>query len=110
DAAGVWFAKSIAIDANRETAYRYWGDALDAQEKTDEARDKFVEAIVAMPYNRTAYVGLTQWGQRHNVSLGHPRIDVPSNVTSNKPGEINITVDELTLKGNDDGSAAWMMY
>lgn len=24
DAAGVWFARAIAIDANRETAYRYW--------------------------------------------------------------------------------------
>ena len=26
--AGVWFAKAIDIDPNRETAYRYWGDAL----------------------------------------------------------------------------------
>src|SRR5437879_8137856 len=41
--------KAIAIDANRETAYRYWGDALDAQGKTNLARDKFVEAIVAEP-------------------------------------------------------------
>src|SRR6185503_10491864 len=39
DASGVWFAKAIAIDPNRETAYRYWGDALDAQGKTNEARD-----------------------------------------------------------------------
>jgi tetratricopeptide (TPR) repeat protein len=30
DASGIWFAKAIAIDANRETAYRYWGDALEA--------------------------------------------------------------------------------
>ncbi len=74
DASGVWFAKAIAMDANRETAYRYWGDALDAQGKTDLARDKFVDAIVAEPYGRRAYVGLTQWGQRHQVTLGHPRI------------------------------------
>jgi tetratricopeptide (TPR) repeat protein len=26
--AGIWFAKAIAIDPDRETAYRYWGDAL----------------------------------------------------------------------------------
>ena len=26
--ASMWFAKAIAINADRETAYRYWGDAL----------------------------------------------------------------------------------
>jgi tetratricopeptide (TPR) repeat protein len=109
--AGIWFAKAIAIDADRETAYRYWGDALDAQGKSDEARDRFVDAIVAEPYSRRAYVGLTQWGDRHQVSLGHPKIDIPTTVASKKPGEINITVDDPALKGSDDdGSAAWLMY
>ena len=110
DAAGVWFAKAIAINPDRETAYRYWGDALDAQGKTNEARDKFIEAIVAEPYGRRPYVGLTQWGQRHQVALGHPRIDIPSSVASDKPGEVNITIDESALKNSDDGSAAWIMY
>lgn len=109
--AGVWFAKAIAIDADRETAYRYWGDALDAQGKSEEARDRFVDAIVADPYARKSYIGLTQWADRHHISLGHPKIDIPTNVTSKKPGEINITVDELALKGsNNDGSAAWIMF
>ena len=49
DAAGIWFAKAIAINPDRETAYRYWGDALEAQGKINEARDKFVDAIVAQP-------------------------------------------------------------
>jgi tetratricopeptide (TPR) repeat protein len=111
DAAGVWFAKAIAIDPNRETAYRYWGDALDSQGKPQLARDKFVEAIIAQPYGRQAYVGLTQWAGRQRVQLGHPRIDIPTNVSAGKPGEINITIDNQVLKGSDsDGSAAWMMY
>lgn len=111
DAAGVWFAKAIAINPDRETAYRYWGDALDAAGKTNEARDKFIEAIVAWPYDRRPYVGLTQWAERHNVQLGHPRIDIPSNLASNKPGEVTITVDDSMLKGrNEDGSVAWLMY
>ena len=108
DAAGVWFAKAIAIDANRETAYRYWGDALDAQGKTDQARDKFVDAIVAEPYGRRAYVGLTQWGQRHKVTLGHPKIE-PPNSTSTQDGKTTLSIDPKTLNSTD-GSNEWLMY
>lgn len=111
DKAGEWFGKAIAIDPDRETAYRYWGDALLEYGKDDLARAKFIDAIVADPYNQLVYTGLTKWGQKNQAQLGHPRIDIPSNVTSNKPGEVNITVDETSLKGSDgDGSAAWIMY
>ncbi len=108
DAAGVWFAKAIAIDANRETAYRYWGDALDAQGKTDQARDKFVEAIIAEPYGQRSYVGLTQWGQRHKVALGHPKIE-PPNSTRSEGGKTTLSIDPKTLDSTD-GSSNWLMY
>lgn len=110
NASGVWFAKAIAIDANRETAYRYWGDALDAAGKLTDARDKFVDAIVAQPYTQSSYVGLTQWAEKHQINLGHPKIEIPSSVSSPKPGEVNIAIDPSTLKGSDDGSNAWIMY
>jgi tetratricopeptide (TPR) repeat protein len=110
DKAGAWFGKAIAIDPDKETAYRYWGDALLEYGKDDEARTKFIDAIVADPYNQLVYSGLSKWGQKSQTQLGHPRIDIPTNVTSNKAGEINITIDDLTLKGTDDGSAAWLMY
>jgi tetratricopeptide (TPR) repeat protein len=108
NAAGTWFAKAVAIDADRETAYRYWGDALDAQGKTNLARDKFVEAIIAEPYGRRSYVGLTQWGQRHRVTLGHPRID-PPNSTSTQDGKTTLSIDPKTLDSND-GSNEWLLY
>jgi tetratricopeptide (TPR) repeat protein len=108
DASGTWFAKAIAIDANRETAYRYWGDALDAQGKTEQARDKFVDAIVAEPYSQRSYVGLTQWGDRHKIALGHPRID-PPNSTNTKDGKTVLSIDPKTLDRND-GSNEWLMY
>jgi len=95
NAAGVWFAKAISINPNRETAYRYWGDALDAQGKMVEARDKFVEAIIADPYNRNTYVGLTQWAQRHKAQLGHPKIEPPSSTTA---------------ANSTDGSSNWAAY
>ena len=108
--AAIWFAKAIAIDPNRETAYRYWGDALDVQGSTLEARDKFVEAIVAEPYNRRPYMGLMQWAERHRVSMGHPNIVVPTSISSPKAGSVTITLDDKALAGDKNGTAAWLMY
>jgi tetratricopeptide (TPR) repeat protein len=108
DAAGVWFAKAIAIDANRETAYRYWGDALDAQGKTDQARDKFIDAIIAEPYGQRSYVGLTQWAEHHKVTLGHPKIE-PPNSRRTEGSQTTLSIDPKTLNSND-GSNEWLMY
>jgi hypothetical protein len=63
---------------------------------------------VAEPYGRRAYVGLTQWGQRHQVTLGHPRIQ-PPNSTSNQDGKTTLSIDPKTLNSND-GSNEWLMY
>ena len=53
--------KAVAINADRETAHRYWGDALMmGQGKRDASREHFVDAIVAEPYTRNAWVGLVQ--------------------------------------------------
>ena len=108
DKAGIWFAKAIAINPDRETAYRYWGDALDAQGKTDQARDKFVDAIIAEPYNRGVYDGLTQWADRHKVDLGHPKIE-PPNSTRTEDGKTTLSIDPKTLNSTD-GSGNWLMY
>jgi len=108
DRSGIWFAKAITIDANRETAYRYWGDALDAQGKTNEARDKFIDAIIADPYNRSPYVGLTQWAQRHRAKLGHPKIEPPNSPTT-QGGQTTVNIDPRTLNSTD-GSNNWLIY
>ncbi len=108
NASGVWFTKAVTINPNRETAYRYWGDALNAQGKTSEARDKFVDAIVAEPYNRSPYVGLQQWAQAHKVPVGHPRI-VPPNSTTTQGNTTTLNVDPRTLNSTD-GSNEWLMY
>jgi len=105
DKAGEWFSKAIAIDPNIETAYRYWGDALLEYGKDDEARTKFIEAIVADPYNNLVYSGINKWARKNQAQIGHPRIDIPTDVTAKKPGEVIVTVSE-----DGDGSAAWSMY
>jgi tetratricopeptide (TPR) repeat protein len=111
DRAGEWFAKAIELNPNRETAYRYWGDALMmGQEKKEESRLKFVEAIVAEPYNRRSWVGLTQWGERYRIALAHPLIEPPTGVSALKDNKITITIDPKSLDKTGDGSSAWMVY
>ena len=56
-----WFAKAALLDPDREEAYRYWGDALMFQKKLAEARDKFVEALLASPYMRTSWTNSAKW-------------------------------------------------
>jgi tetratricopeptide (TPR) repeat protein len=105
-----WFARAIEINPDIETAYRYWGTGLTAQGKTMEARDKYIEAYITEPYNSLARAGLIQWAQRNQTRIAHPQIEIPANVSSSSQGEINITLNESSLKNKDDGSSAWMMY
>lgn len=102
--AAEWYAKAIAIDPNRETAYRYWSDALLKEGKMAASRMKAIEAIVAEPYNQRAWVGLIQWAQVNSVNLSHPRIAPP-----NQEAGANFVIEPKALKG-EDGSMNWMLY
>jgi len=109
DKAGEWFARAIALDPDREIAHRYWGDALMLNGKDEAARDKFLDAIIAEPYSQLAWKGLIQWAQRGQVTLAHPKIAVPANVSPTATG-VTITLDPGSLSGKDDGSASWIAY
>lgn len=112
DKATEWFARAIAINPEPEQAYRYWGYMLMKQGKMAEARDKFVESFIHEPYSKPARTGLTQWAEKNGVTPAHPKIEIPNNVSSNKPGEVTITIDALSLgkRKDETGSSAWMMY
>jgi len=109
--AGEWFARAIEIDPNRETAYRYWGDALWAMGKSSEAREKFIQAIIAEPYNNNrSWMGLTQWAQWNKVALNWVRLQDKSSVNPTDDTHINITLDAGSLKKNDPNGTAWLTY
>ncbi|HEX7284970.1 MAG TPA: tetratricopeptide repeat protein [Candidatus Angelobacter sp.] len=108
DKAGEWFARAIQIDPNRETAYRYWGDALLADSRMKEARVKFMEAVVAWPYQQIAWDGLNQWVKRNQLVYKDVKINLPKAPTADAKGGINITVDAGGLETS--GGASWMMY
>jgi tetratricopeptide (TPR) repeat protein len=109
--AEVWYQRAIKINPDRETAYRYSATPLMKQGKYDQARDRYVEAYIAEPYNRFSVAGLTQWAQVTKTPLAHPDIDIPSDVTFDEKGDakINLSAGAL-LGGKDDGSFAWIAY
>jgi tetratricopeptide (TPR) repeat protein len=109
-----WFARAIVIDPNRETAYRYWGDAiLQYGSDAEAAKNKFIDAIVAEPYNKYSWQGLQQWAVRQKAVLSSPRIDRPAApaVDPKNPGNIAINIDpSMTDDKQHPGSSAWMVY
>lgn len=109
--AETWYKRAIEINPNRETAYRYSATPLMKQHKYNEARDRYIEAYISEPYSRFAVAGMTQWAQVTNTSLGHPKIDIPTDVTFDEKGDAKINLDSSALLGGqDDGSFAWISY
>lgn len=107
--AGEWFARAIQIDPNRETAYRYWGDALSSSSENDKARGKFIDAVVAEPYSNKAWIGLRQWVDRNKVKLNVLVLkDKAATQTDGK--NATITLDPNMLNGDSSGAAAWIVY
>jgi len=112
--AAKWFAQATAIDPDRETAYRYWGDAI-VQLGSDPAvaKGKFIDAVVAEPYNKLAWQGLQQWAQSHQAMLVPPKIERPAGPVTdpNKPNNITINIDPSAGKEkNDPKTAVWLGY
>jgi tetratricopeptide (TPR) repeat protein len=103
-----WFAAATEIDADKETAFRYWGDALMLQGKMAEARERFIDAVIAEPYSRRSWAGILQWAQRAGVQLSHPRIESPNRLAEEKD-KTSITLDAKALEAKD-GRASWLIY
>lgn len=109
--AEIWYQKAIAIDPNREIAYRYSATPLMRQGKLDQARDRYVESYISEPYSRFSVAGLKQWATATNTKLGHPAIEIPTNVTFDEKGDAKIDLSAgALLGGKDDGSFAWLSY
>ncbi len=110
DKAGDWYAIAIQIDPDVETAHRYWGDALLGAGQTDQARSKFIDAVIAEPYSQRTWMGMRNWSVRTHVPLTHPRIDIPASVEpGKKTGDVNITLDKDALE-NKNTSPIWLAY
>jgi tetratricopeptide (TPR) repeat protein len=105
--ADFWYARAAAVDPDRETAYRYWGDCLMKQGDPTQAEGKFIDAIVAEPYARTPRVGLKQWADSTLAILMAPAITLPARPTVDAKGNTNITIDP---SANGPATSAALMY
>lgn len=87
-----WFSKAVGIDPNRETAWRYWGDALLHRRQATQALDKYLEALVAEPYNRLPREMLDKFAKAMNTTVQHPGIALPRLEVTIKDGKTNLSV------------------
>ena len=109
NSAGEWFGKAVKMNPARETAYRYWGDALASAGKNDEAREKYIGAVIAEPYNRAPWAALRTWADRVKQPFNAIILQNKSSVTK-KDKEVVITLDEHSLKSGDPEMAGWLAY
>jgi tetratricopeptide (TPR) repeat protein len=111
--AAEWFQQAIAIDPNRETAYRYWGDALLQFGEKTAAMHKFIDAVVAEPYSRRAWMGLQQWADRTGHELAHPRIESPAQPVSKskEPSTRDVQINvNLAAAQDANVGGSWFIY
>jgi tetratricopeptide (TPR) repeat protein len=108
--AGEWFARAVQMDPNRETAYRYWGDVLRDTNRSAQARDKYIQAVVAEPYSRRSVMGLNDWAHLNKVTLNWVKLQDKGSVSVQDDSHININLDPNSPKKNDVAGTAWMTY
>ena len=104
--AATWYGKAAAIDPDRETAFRHWGDALVRNGDTAGARAKYEQAIVAEPYTRSSRAGLQQWAVQTHTSLVAPQVVRPEFTTPDG----KLAVDPALTEEKGDGHASWLIY
>jgi tetratricopeptide (TPR) repeat protein len=114
ESAAEWFERATRVSPYQETAYRYWGDALMRLGRMNDARSKFIDAIIAEPYNRQSWSGVTQWINKNQVRAVMPDIKRPKRPEiSGVPGEgTQITFDANSFNSQKpkDGTGAWAHY
>jgi len=108
NSAGEWFAKAIKLDPDKETAYRYWGDALSEAGKNGDAREKYINAVVAEPYTRPPWTALRRWSDRINQPFN--AIILQNKSSAQPAGDKAVSLDDRQLKEPSPEVAGWSAY
>jgi tetratricopeptide (TPR) repeat protein len=108
NSAGEWFDKAIKLDPDKETAYRYWGDALGEMGKNGEAREKYIYAVIAEPYTRPPWTALRRWTDRTNQQFNAILLQNKSSVKNATDKAVKL--EEQPLKEVNAEEAGWNAY
>lgn len=79
DSMFAWYRRATELEPGNETAWRYWSYQLDKQGEADEAMLKALQAVIAEPYTRIAWDGITRWTGRRKIPLGFPPVGIDPN-------------------------------
>lgn len=105
--AGEWYQKAIDLDPNKETAHRYYADMLLTNGEAAKSRTRWIQAVVAEPYNPITWRGLQYWATANKLQLKRVHVDTPNNVSQTGEKNITITIDP---KGPEETSSIWLIY
>jgi tetratricopeptide (TPR) repeat protein len=108
DRAGEWFERAVAINPDKETAYRYWGDALAMAGRNSAAREKYINAVIAEPYNRASWAALRTWTDR--IKQPFNAIILENKSSTQKASEKGVTLNEHSLQEQTPEAAGWAAY
>lgn len=104
--ANLWYGKAVAIDPDRETAYRYWGDELFAAGDRMGAKAKYVDAIIAEPFTAATWSKLEEWARVTKTAFIILRVKRPDFTSQNGA----LKVDAALEKETGDGRSSWLVY
>lgn len=75
--ASEWYERTIRIDRNTETAFRYYADMLAGQGDLERAREMLIQAAVAEPYNRVVWRELHAWAVLSGSQINMVYVSIP---------------------------------
>jgi len=106
--AAEWFSRAAQLDPTREAGYRYWGDALSALGKSAEAREQYINAIIAEPYTHAPWSALAEWAKANKTTLNWFRIQDRCKIVSDQNG-VQVMLDQ-SLTQEDPMFKPWVAY
>jgi len=105
--AGEWYQKAIDLNPNKETAHRYYADMLLKNGEIEKSRTRFIQGVVAEPYNPITWRALQAWATTNKLQLKRVHVNTQNNVS--QTGEKNITIT-MDPKASDETSTLWLSY
>jgi len=75
--ASFWYERTMSLDPDVETAFRYYADMLAKQGDMAKARDMLIHAAVAEPYNKIVWREIRAWALINNTAFNLVFLPIP---------------------------------